>query len=77
MTDVTIAALIILTIGIVLIAVGVFGLYQKSKKSKHITSYNASHKTPVDPSIVEKIRNDEQFKKQIKAIIDKKKEEED
>ncbi|MEP2774105.1 MAG: hypothetical protein ABJH05_18255 [Fulvivirga sp.] len=76
MTDITIVALIILATGIALIIIGVIGIYQKPDKSKQQYESKDTTKTPVDPSIVEKIRNDEHFKKQIKAIIDKQKEDE-
>lgn len=76
MTDITIFALALLIIGFLLIIIGIVGVYKKRNKSNQPEPKSQQSKTPVDPSIVEKIRNDDSFKKQIKEIIDKQKDRE-
>lgn len=76
MTDITIFALALLITGFLLIIIGIVGVYKKRNKSNQHEPKSQQSKTPVDPSIVEKIRNDDSFKKQIKEIIDKQKDRE-
>ncbi len=73
MTNFTIFAICLLILGVIFIFIGIVGLYRYPVKSKQRQSQKEQNKAPMNTTVSEKIRKDEEFKRRLQSITEQQK----